>query len=130
MRVPKPHATNSERNAMADAKKDAISEDVNALQAAASASEIEAQLEQLKRDIAGLTQALADFGSAKLNQAADKASELKENVSEASSEAISGMRSGLEQVQSDVENHIRAKPLQSVAIAAGLGFLFALFSRR
>ncbi len=33
-------------------------------------------------------------------------------------------------MEKDLERQIRTKPLQSVAIAAGIGFLFALLSRR
>jgi ElaB/YqjD/DUF883 family membrane-anchored ribosome-binding protein len=33
-------------------------------------------------------------------------------------------------IERDLERQIRTKPMQSVAIAAGIGFLFALLSRR
>ncbi|MGG7519281.1 DUF883 family protein [Allorhizobium undicola] len=102
----------------------------NEAEAKASSAELEAQIEQLKRDIAALSRSLADLGSAKLNQAASKASQIKDDVTEASVEALNSARGTVSAMEQDLEARIREKPLQSVLIAAGLGFLFALFSRR
>ncbi|KAA3508831.1 DUF883 family protein [Agrobacterium vitis] len=96
-----------------------INEAINDVEAEARSKELEAQIEQLKQDVAALTSTLASVGSATLHQVSDKASD-----------AISSARSSVSALEQDLEDKIRAKPLQSVAIAAGLGFIFALLSRR
>ncbi|BCH58175.1 DUF883 family protein [Agrobacterium vitis] len=96
-----------------------INEAINDVEAEARSKELEAQIEQLKQDVASLTSTLASLGSATLHQVGDKASD-----------AISSARSSVSALEQDLEDKIRAKPLQSVAVAAGLGFIFALLSRR
>ncbi|MDQ0456309.1 DUF883 family protein [Rhizobium paknamense] len=115
---------------MVDPHNSGFTDNLNDAEAKAASLELEAQIEQLKRDIAGLTKSLADLGSAKLNQAASKASQLKDDVAEASADALNSARGTVAAVERDLEDHIRQKPLQSIAIAAGLGFLLALISRR
>lgn len=96
-----------------------INEAVNNAEADARAKELEAQIEQLKHDVAALTSTLASFGNATLHQVGDKAAD-----------AINSARTSVSAMEQDLEDKIRAKPLQSVAIAAGLGFLCALLTRR
>jgi ElaB/YqjD/DUF883 family membrane-anchored ribosome-binding protein len=44
--------------------------------------------------------------------------------------AIEGLRSNANDIQEQVIATVREKPVTSLAIAAGVGFLFALLSRR
>lgn len=92
-------------------------------ESAANGSEIRTQMENLSRDIAELTRAISDYGSA-------KAGELGAEVADRSTAAYNAARDGVASVERDLEAHIRAKPVQSVAIAAGIGFLAAILTRR
>jgi ElaB/YqjD/DUF883 family membrane-anchored ribosome-binding protein len=42
----------------------------------------------------------------------------------------SGLRTNADELEAQVVASIREKPFQALAIAAGIGFLFALFARR
>jgi ElaB/YqjD/DUF883 family membrane-anchored ribosome-binding protein len=85
----------------------------------ATSSDVQAELENLRRDIAALTQTIASFGSGKIREAG-----------ETSQQYIDSARDTLLTVEEDVEAYVRAKPLQSLAMAAGVGYLLALISRR
>lgn len=98
--------------------------------AAASAGDIEAQLEQLSHDVAELTRIVASFGNGKVQEATNRAARISNEVAEASAEAIQSARSSLVSAEEDLEAHIRNKPLQAICIAAGVGFLAALMTRR
>ncbi|HBF31217.1 hypothetical protein [Rhizobium sp.] len=101
--------------------------DVNAY---ASATDVEKQLEKLSADIAALTKVVASFGSGKLDEASQQAKTFADDISQRSSAAASDIKDRLAAVESDLEGQIRRYPLASVGIAAGLGFIAALLSRR
>ncbi|WP_349252078.1 hypothetical protein [Ciceribacter sp. L1K23] len=82
-------------------------------------SDVEQQLSRLREDVAGLVSALAAFGEQKAVDYRRKAGELAEDA-----------KTELAGWEGDLEARIRSKPLQSIAIAAGAGFLAALLTRR
>ena len=96
----------------------------------ASAGDVQAELENLRRDIAALTQTVASFGTGKLKEASVRASQLGTEAADVSAQYVESARNSLRSAEQDLEAQIRAKPLQAVAIAAGVGFLAALLSRR
>lgn len=90
-----------------------------AAETSASSDDIQAELETLRRDIAALTQTVASYGSGKIRQAGD-----------ASREYVDSAREQLQNIEQDIEAYVHAKPFQSLAIAAGVGYVLALLSRR
>ncbi|MBW8319355.1 MAG: hypothetical protein K0M49_02925 [Arenimonas sp.] len=96
----------------------------------ASAGDVQAELENLRRDIAALTQTVASFGTGKLKEASVRASQLGTEAADVSAQYVESARNSLRSAEQDLEAQIRAKPLQAVAIAAGVGFIAALLSRR
>lgn len=96
----------------------------------ASASDVQAELENLRRDIAALTQTVASFGTGKLKEASNRASQLGAEAADASAQYVESARNTVRSAEQDLEAHIRNKPLQAIAIAAGVGFLAALLTRR
>lgn len=96
----------------------------------ASASDVQADLENLRRDIAALTQTVASFGTGKLKEASNRASQLGAEAADASAQYVESARNTVRSAERDLEAHIRNKPLQAIAIAAGVGFLAALLTRR
>ncbi len=96
----------------------------------ASAGDVQAELENLRRDIAALTQTVASFGTGKLKEASIRASQLGSEAADVSAQNVESARDSLRSAEQDLQAQIRAKPLQAVAIAAGVGFLAALLSRR
>jgi len=95
-----------------------------------STADIQLQLEILRKDVAALTESIAAFGNMKVQTASDLATKLGADVVDASTEALYAARNGIVSAERDLETQIRNKPLQSVGIAAGVGFLAALLMRR
>lgn len=98
--------------------------------AAVSAAEVKDKLDKLSRDIAELTRVVTAFGSSKVEEASTRATEFGAEVADRSAAAIASAREGVASLEHDLENHIRARPIQAVAIAAGIGFVAALLTRR
>lgn len=95
-----------------------------------SQADIELQLQQLREDIAALARAVAAAGNTKADDLKSKARRASHEAMDASAQMMDAARAQAMSMEQDLERQIRTKPLQSVAIAAGLGFLFALLSRR
>ncbi len=85
----------------------------------ASSDDVQADLEALRRDLASLTQTVASFGSGKIRQAG-----------ETSQQYMDAARDTFANAEQDLEAYVRARPMQSLAMAAGIGYVLALLSRR
>ncbi|QEE44993.1 DUF883 family protein [Rhizobium sp. WL3] len=85
----------------------------------ATTDDIQADLEALRRDIAALTQTVASFGSSKIRQAG-----------ETSQQYVDSAREGIANVEEELEAYVHQRPFQSLAIAAGVGYVLALITRR
>ena len=72
------------------------------------AEELANQIDTIRADLQNLTSTVGRIAKGQVNRAQDKAMETANEAEEA----------------------IRRNPLQAVAIAAGLGFLFGVFTRR
>jgi ElaB/YqjD/DUF883 family membrane-anchored ribosome-binding protein len=75
---------------------------------ARDADELSNQIDAIRSDLQSLTSTVTRIAKGQVNRAQDKAMETAYEAEEA----------------------IRRNPLQAVAIAAGLGFLFGVFTRR
>lgn len=96
----------------------------------ASTKDIEAQLEQLREDIASLARTVAAVGNDKATEIKGKARRAASDAADASLQAVEAARVQAASLEEDLERQIRTNPIQSVAIAAGIGFLAALIMRR
>jgi len=85
----------------------------------ATSDDIQADLEALRRDIAALTQTVASFGSSKIRQAG-----------ETSQQYVDSARESIANVEDELEAYVHQRPFQSLAIAAGVGYVLALLTRR
>jgi len=72
------------------------------------AEDVNAQIEAIRADMQNLSSTVSSIASKQMNRAQDMAMDKKQ----------------------DAEDAIKRNPLQAVAIAAGLGFLFGVFTRR
>jgi ElaB/YqjD/DUF883 family membrane-anchored ribosome-binding protein len=93
-------------------------------------SDIEAQLQQLREDIANLAKTVAAVGNEKATEVKGKARRAATDAADASMQMVEAAREQALSYERDLERQIRTNPIQSVAIAAGVGFLFALLTRR
>lgn len=94
------------------------------------AQEIELQLAQLREDIAVLARTVAAAGSQKAENVGRRVKRATDEATDASLNMVEAAREQALSLEKDLERQIRSNPLQSVAIAAGAGFLFALLARR
>ncbi|UCI08722.1 DUF883 family protein [Mesorhizobium sp. B1-1-8] len=95
-----------------------------------STADLEADIRQLRADIEELTKQLAKtsehgYGAAK-RAAADGVEQLRAQ----GEAAFESMRGSAQDLEAQIVASVREKPVTSLAIAAGVGFLFALLSRR
>jgi ElaB/YqjD/DUF883 family membrane-anchored ribosome-binding protein len=95
-----------------------------------TALELEEQVEALKAEIAALTKSLGSLGSGKLDEYRAGIDRLAAEAVDASLKAVDYARSEATSLEQSFERQVREHPLQAIGIAAGIGFLFALMTRR
>lgn len=93
-------------------------------------SSLEEDVRQLQRDIKKLTELLGRTKEHSYSAASHAASEGMEHLRAQGDAAMEGLRQSAEDIEAQIVTAVREKPVTSLAIAAGLGFLFALISRR
>jgi ElaB/YqjD/DUF883 family membrane-anchored ribosome-binding protein len=98
--------------------------------AAPTPEDLAADIEQLKADIAKLTEQLRETGQHSYGAARRAASEGVEQLRAKGEEAIENLKAGANDLEQQISDSVREKPLTSLAIAAGVGYLFALLARR
>ena len=102
----------------------------DASQGSAASKDVEAQVSQLREDIAGLARSVAALGNEKAGEVRVKARRAANEAADASMQMVEAAQKQALSLERDLERQIRTSPLQSVAIAAGVGFLLALMTRR
>ncbi|HMM63141.1 MAG TPA: hypothetical protein PKD01_03370 [Mesorhizobium sp.] len=93
-------------------------------------SDLEADIKQLKADIEKLTKQLAATGQHGYGTARRAAAEGVEQLRVQGEAAVESLRSNARDLEEQVIASVREKPVTSLAIAVGVGYLFALLSRR
>ncbi|MBZ9955761.1 MULTISPECIES: DUF883 family protein [unclassified Mesorhizobium] len=93
-------------------------------------SDLEADIRQLKADIDKLTKQLAKTGEHGYGTARRAAAEGVEHLRAQGEAAFDSLRSNTRDIEAQIAASVREKPVTSLAIAAGVGFLFALLARR
>ncbi|MGV0876156.1 DUF883 domain-containing protein [Martelella sp. FLE1502] len=93
-------------------------------------ADIQAQIDQLRGDIAELTKMIGALGNQKASDARVKAEKFRDDAIKSGQDAYDRARDEALSFEEDVEDHIRSRPLQSILMAAGFGFLMALLTRR
>jgi ElaB/YqjD/DUF883 family membrane-anchored ribosome-binding protein len=97
---------------------------------AKSVPDLEADIRQLKEDLEKLAQQFAttrDHGYGAAKRAATEGAEQLRAQGEA---ALENLRANARDMEAQLMASVREKPATSLAIAAGVGFLFALLARR
>lgn len=95
-----------------------------------SARDLEADVQQLKDDLAQLAKQLSATGGHSYGAARRAASEGADKLMSEGEAAIESMRANARDIEQQVIESVREKPFTALAIAAGVGFLFALLARR
>lgn len=95
------------------------SEDMDPTTRNPTTEDLSRQVDALKADIARLTESLGGYGKAKGEQYRTEAQRRAEELRKEAQGRIE-----------DVELYVRQNPAQALGIAAGVGLLIGLFSRR
>ena len=93
-------------------------------------ADLEADIRQLKADIEKLTKQLAKTGEHGYGTARRAATEGVEQLRAQGEAAFDSLRGNAKDIEAQIVASVREKPVTSLAIAAGVGFLFALLARR
>lgn len=91
---------------------------------------IESDLAELREQVAELTKQLAAVGEKSVSTARRAASEGVEQLRSQGEAKLSELRDTANDFEARVTETVREKPVTSLAIAAGIGFLFAMIARR
>lgn len=94
--------------------------------AGSAENDLSREVEGLRRDLAALTERFSNITDAGIRTAGEKGSEARQR-GEAAYAELSSRASEFERQAAD---SIRRHPLQALGIAAGVGFLAALLTRR
>ena len=102
----------------------------NSASEALSQLELEQRLDDLKAEIASISKTLSAIGGQKVDDYREGFEKLTSDAVSASLKAFDTARAEAMSLEESFENQVRNYPLRSIGIAAGVGFLFALLSRR
>lgn len=93
-------------------------------------ADLSRQVEELKADIARLTESLGDYGKAQGRRYATQARGKAQELQGKAGEQAHALRSQAEGQIDDVEDYVRRNPFTAMGIAAAIGLLIGLFNGR
>ena len=99
-------------------------------EAQANASDLEARVEQLTKQLADLAKSVSGYGNGTLETLASEARRRKDDVADRSVALASAAKDTVIAAEGDLEQRIRENPLTAIGVAAGIGFLAAILTRR
>ena len=92
--------------------------------------DLEAEIARLREDVSKLTALITATGEHSYSAARRAASEGAEQLRAKGEAAVSSLRTNADDLERQLADAVREKPISSLAIAAGVGFFLALLSRR
>lgn len=95
-----------------------------------STDDLQAQIAQLKEDIAGIAETLANLGAQSVRDAKQSAGETYKSAVQQGEDALGDLKNCAQNMEQQLTDTIRERPIASLATAVGIGYLFALLSRR
>lgn len=98
--------------------------------ARSTVQDLEADIKLLREDISKLAAQMASLGGHSVNTAKRAAAEGVERLREKGEATIDDLSARAQDMEDQLTATVREKPITSLAIAAGVGYLFALLSRR
>lgn len=91
--------------------------------------QLEEQIGQLQNDLKSIADTLTKLTGDKIHEARDVASTEARSLQRRAQHAIDDAQDQVGELEDQLKQTIRRKPLTSVASAVGIGFLLALLSR-
>lgn len=96
----------------------------------ATQEELAKQIEQLRSDVAEITRTLGELGKGQVTELRSRAEQRAAEMRARGRAAVEDAAASARRVEHDAEDYVREKPLQALAIAAGLGLLVGWLTRR
>lgn len=95
-----------------------------------SPEDMEAEIARLREDVARLAAQLQATGEHSMSAAKRAASEGAEQLLARGEAAVGALRANADDIEAQITEAVREKPITALAIAAGVGYFLALLSRR
>ncbi len=95
-----------------------------------SMKEVQEQMARMREDISVLTQKLGELGFRAKDDLQSRAESLPADLYRTYDNVVEGLKQEYDVLERDVERRIREKPIAAIGLAAALGFLLAMLSRR
>lgn len=99
-------------------------------QEALSELEMQQRIDDLRKEIASISRTLSAMGGQKMDDYRETVERLTSDAVSASLKAFESARNEAVSLEEGFERQVREHPLRAIGIAAGVGFLFALLTRR
>lgn len=96
----------------------------------AEEKDIETQIKDLRSEISALVSNLNKAGQEKIRHVKRRAAHFLDDAREHGGDALQGAQQKFYDMQEELSDNIREKPMTSIAIAAGVGFVLAHLLRR
>lgn len=96
----------------------------------ATPQDLEIEIKKLRAEMAKLAEQIAKTGDTSYSAARRVASEGYEQAKAQGEATINDIKAQARDVEEQLTETVREKPITSLAIAAGVGFLFAVLMRR
>lgn len=93
-------------------------------------AELQAQIAQLKDDLAAIASTLTDLGSRKLDNAKRQASDTYNQVFDQGQDTVEALKQRAVSLEEQVTDYVQERPLTSLAIAAAAGYILSVLTRR
>ncbi|MBV2144689.1 DNA gyrase subunit B [Falsochrobactrum sp. TDYN1] len=111
-------------------KTNKIEENLEEAFSESSAEDLQAQVEQLKEDIAAIAATLANLGSQTVRDAGRTAKHTYRSAYMQGEDVVDDLKSKAQDVEAQLCATVRERPIASLVTALGVGYLLALLSRR
>lgn len=95
-----------------------------------AARDLEEDIRQLREDVSQLTEHIRQTGGHSASAARHAASESVEQMRKQGKAAMKSLKSNANDFEHELAETLRERPVTSLAIAAGVGFLLAVMWRR
>ncbi|MCB1419166.1 MAG: DUF883 family protein [Notoacmeibacter sp.] len=93
-------------------------------------ADVQSRLKRIKKDMVGLGDAIATAGAASAHDVSAAGKAKADELAVSAQETYDQLKVELARLERQLEGQVRSKPLQSLGIALGVGFLAALIMRR
>lgn len=96
---------------------------------AASPEDLHQEIEQLRNDIAALAGTVSEMGNAAVDRAKKKASQVPHDLGRVYEKTLASAEKEATEIEQRLLQQVREHPIQSIGLAAAIGYVAAMLSR-